>query len=70
MKNDFNCEEDHSLMNGRLVISALGVGFALYAVVWDFLHPYPESRSVLMTCAISYFILMGILTMYIMFRVS
>ena len=70
MKDDFKCDEDHSLMNGRLALSALGVSFALFAVVWDYLHPFPESRTVLIVCAISYFILSGILTLYVMFKVS
>jgi len=68
MTDDFNCDEDHSLMNGRLVLSAIGVGFAGYACLWDYLHPFPESRPVLIICACSYFVLMGILTLYIMYK--
>lgn len=70
MKDDFKCDEDHSLMNGRLILSVIGVAFALYAVVWDYLHPFPESRSVLIVCSVSYFILSGLLTLYIMYKVS
>ena len=70
MHDDFNCDEDHSLMNGRLVLSAIGVGFAGYACLWDYLHPFPESRPVLIICACSYFVLMGILTLYIMYKVG
>lgn len=70
MEDDFNCSEDHTLMNGRLVLSAIGVGFAGYACLWDYLHPFPESRPVLIICALSYFVLMGILTVYIMYKVG
>ncbi|KAF6027720.1 hypothetical protein EB796_013970 [Bugula neritina] len=68
MKDDFKCVEDHSLMNGRLFLSLIGVMFAGYAVLWDWFYPYPASRTVLIVCAVSYFIVSGILTLYIMFK--
>jgi len=56
-------------MNGRLFLSLIGVMFAGYAVLWDWFYPYPASRTVLIVCAVSYFIVSGILTLYIMFKV-
>ncbi|XP_067948228.1 signal peptidase complex subunit 2-like [Watersipora subatra] len=67
MKDEFKCDEDHSLMNGRLGLSIVAVSFSGFAVLWDYLHPFPESRSVLIICASAYAILTAILTAYIMF---
>lgn len=60
-------KEDHSLMNGRLLISTIGVLFSAYAIVYDYLHPFPESRTVLIACVLLYFITIGILTLYTAF---
>lgn len=46
--------EMHALMNGRLILCTLAVGFALFAVAWDYFFPFPASRPVLITCVLSY----------------
>ena len=56
--------EDHALMDVRLVICAVAVAFAMFALLWDYLHPFPQSRMVLIACVASYFLLMGVLTVY------
>ena len=34
--------ENHSLMDGRLVICGLAVGIAMFALAWDFFYPFPK----------------------------
>lgn len=36
--------EDHSLMDGRLWICGIAVAVAMFALLWDFLYPFPASR--------------------------
>lgn len=67
LTNQKGFKEDHSLMNGRLIISTVAVLFSLYAIVYDYLKPFPESKLVIIVCVISYFFFIGILTLYTSF---
>ncbi|KAF0299569.1 putative signal peptidase complex subunit 2 [Amphibalanus amphitrite] len=60
----YKYSESHWLMDWRLAICTLAVGLSGLAIVWDFLHPFPASRPVLIFCVCSYFVLMGVLTLY------
>jgi len=60
--------ESFNLMDGRLVICAVAVGVAMFALLWDFLNPFPKSRPILIGCVASYFLLMGVLTLYTTFK--
>jgi signal peptidase complex subunit 2 len=62
-----NFEEDHSLMNGRLVISTITVLFSLYGILYDWYHPFPESRTTIIVCVAAYFLSIGVLTLYTAF---
>lgn len=54
-------------MNGRLIISTVTVLFSLYGILYDYLNPFPESKSTLIFCVIAYFISIGVLTAYTQF---
>ncbi|CAH2229035.1 signal peptidase complex subunit 2 [Pararge aegeria] len=64
---ELKCKESFALIDGRLCLCALAVGVALYALLWDYLYPFPQSKLVLIICVLSYFFLMSILTMYTTF---
>ncbi|KXJ19715.1 probable signal peptidase complex subunit 2 [Exaiptasia diaphana] len=68
LTNHFGYHEDHSLTDTRLGICTLSVVFALAALGYDYLNPFPASRPVLILCVISYFILMGLLTLFTTFK--
>ncbi|XP_052104708.1 signal peptidase complex subunit 2-like isoform X1 [Mytilus californianus] len=64
MTENFGFKEEHRLMDLRLLICTVAVGFSLFALVWDYIRPFPESRPILIICVLSYFMLMGVLTLY------
>merc|ERR1711942_273211 len=64
MIDTYGYAESHALMDGRLIICTVACLFALFAMVWDYFHPFPESRSVLIICVLAYFAMMLVLTVY------
>ncbi|KAA0202023.1 hypothetical protein HAZT_HAZT009605 [Hyalella azteca] len=62
MMNHICSKECFRLIDGRLIISSLAVGFSLFALAYDYLFPFPLSRSVLMLCVVCYFVMSAILT--------
>jgi len=59
-----NCKEHFGIIDGRLFICALAVGVALFALAYDYFYTFPTSKPILIVCVASYFVLMGILTIY------
>jgi len=60
--------ENYGLMDGRLWICGIAVAIAMFGLAWDFLYPFPLSRPVLIICSGSYFLLMGVLTLYTTYK--
>jgi signal peptidase complex subunit 2 len=34
-------------MDGRLAMCGIAVGVAMFAMLWDFLYPFPQSRYII-----------------------
>lgn len=60
----FKYQESNLLVDIRLFLCALPVGAAFFALIYDFLHPFPESAGVLKICVYAYIVLIIILTLY------
>lgn len=57
-------KENFILIDIRLGISLMAVGVAVFALIWDYMNPFPTSRPILLICVCAYFVFMAILTIY------
>lgn len=62
MMNNIAPVECFRLIDGRLLLSGLAVSFSMAALVYDYLFPFPESRTVLCGCVAGYFLISCLLT--------
>ncbi|KAK9888738.1 hypothetical protein WA026_000965 [Henosepilachna vigintioctopunctata] len=60
----FNYTENFKLMDIKLLICSIAVGVAMFALVWDYLYPFPLSKPILIFSVTTYFIMMGVLSWY------
>ncbi|XP_078351190.1 signal peptidase complex subunit 2-like isoform X2 [Oculina patagonica] len=67
LTDGFGYVEDFKVTDIRLAICTLSCCFALAALIYDYLYPFPVSRPVLITCVLSYFALMTVLTIFTTF---
>ena len=65
--DDLKYAEKNLFVDIRLLLSTLGCVVALYALLYDYLHPFPSSKMVLTVCVLTYFLLMSILTLFMTF---
>ncbi|KAI1716342.1 microsomal signal peptidase 25 kDa subunit (SPC25) domain-containing protein [Ditylenchus destructor] len=56
--------ERHTLADGRLLLSFVAVAIAGVALIYDYLFPFPKSKTILAICSISYFVMMFVLQLY------
>ncbi|XP_065312566.1 signal peptidase complex subunit 2-like [Gordionus sp. m RMFG-2023] len=61
----YEMEESFSIVDGRLVICTIACIVSLFALVYDYIQPFPKSRTVLIICSLSYFFMMAVFTLYI-----
>ncbi|XP_076638214.1 signal peptidase complex subunit Spase25 [Colletes latitarsis] len=64
----YNYIENFALLDGRLILSGIAVTVAIIALLCDQQYPFPASKPVLVACASTYFLLMGILTLYTTYK--
>ncbi|CBY15392.1 unnamed protein product [Oikopleura dioica] len=57
-------KEDFRYFDQRLLISTIAVLFSGFGCGYDYYDPYPNSKYVLATCSIMYFILTGLMQLY------
>ncbi|XP_028407707.1 probable signal peptidase complex subunit 2 [Dendronephthya gigantea] len=60
--------ENNSVIDTRLALCTVACLFAIGALIYDYITPFPNSRTVLILCVLAYFILMGVLTVFTTFR--
>jgi len=65
---NISSEENHALINGRLIICGIAVLIASFGTLWDYFHPFPISRQVLIGCVGTYFFMMMVLTIYTTYK--
>ncbi|PAA52780.1 hypothetical protein BOX15_Mlig025826g3 [Macrostomum lignano] len=67
MNESYGLVESFKLIDGRLALCSIAVSCSLFALLWDFLYPFPASKTVLIICVACYFILTGVISVYLLY---
>lgn len=54
MMEEYGCVEDFTIIDMRLALCTIACSFSAFALVYDYINPFPKSGTVLATCAIRY----------------
>lgn len=63
----YGCAENNSMVDRRLTLGCISVLLAGFALIYDYILPFPLSKAVLGTCAGTYFVLMALITVYMIY---
>lgn len=64
----YNYIENFALFDGRLALCGIAIIVAGVGLLYDYLYPFPASKSVLIVCVSLYFLLMALLTLYTAYK--
>eukprot|EP00128_Syssomonas_multiformis_P013369 Colp12_sorted_trinity150504_noHs@29842 len=68
VKERIGFEEDFKYTDLKLGICLLACSFSMFALAYGYFVPFPDCELVLGVCSVSYFVLMGVLSLFTLFK--